>query len=81
MKRFVKACLVFAAMMVMMSIANNVVLLKLHDLAYYYTLEGMKLAAIVCGIEALLTLAIVGPLFRLIVGEEELVKLGFMKKE
>ena len=36
------------------SIANNVVLYKAHEFAYYYTLPGLKLVASVCIAEMLI---------------------------
>lgn len=81
MKNFIKGCLIFAVLVAAMSIGNNIALLKLHDFTYYYTLDGMKLAGVVCLIETILVLVFVRPLFRWIVGKEELVKLGFERVE
>ena len=48
----------WAIIMIVMGIMNNVVLLSLHPLEYYYTLEGMKLTMALAAIEIPVTLGI-----------------------
>jgi len=63
------------------SITNNVVLLNIHDFSYYYTAEGLKLAAIVTGIEALLIVPLSKVFFVKFMGKEEFYKIFGEKDE
>jgi len=81
MLKFVKACFVFAVIVTAMSIGNSVALLSIHDFTYYYTIEGLKLAGAVCLVETVIVLLGVGPLFRWIMGDDEMIKMGLLRKK
>lgn len=50
-KRFWIGTGIWGAVVIAVSIINNVVLLSMHPLAYYYTLDGIKLSAALGSIE------------------------------
>lgn len=52
-----KKLLVLCAAIVAVTIANNVVLLRLHPLEYYYTPAGLMITTIVMAVEGCVALA------------------------
>ena len=65
----------------LISVVNNIVLLNIHDFNYYYTVEGLKLAAIVTGIEALAIVPLTKIFFMKFMGKEEFHKVFGDKDE
>ena len=53
MKRFVIRAAIFIGMLLGIEVVNNVVLLRLHPLGFYYTPSGLLLVTVTMTIEAI----------------------------
>jgi len=71
MKKVLKGTLIYAGALMLISVVNNIVLLNIHDFSYYYTAEGLRLAAIVTAIEALAIVPLSKLFFMKFMGKEE----------
>lgn len=80
MKKITLTTIGYCVFLILLSIANNLILLNMHDFTYYYTIEGIKLAAIICGIEAVLIVPLSKLYFRVCLGDNEFHK-RFGEKE
>ena len=69
MKKFLIRVAIAVAGMVGVSVANNVILLKIHPLEFYYTPTGLMITAIVTGVEMLILYPVVAWWFKKIVIE------------
>lgn len=69
MKKFLIRIAIAIMGLVGISVANNVILLKIHPLEFYYTPTGLMITAIVTGIEMLILFPIVGWWFKKIAME------------
>lgn len=81
MKKVFLGFAIYAVMLVIISVGNDIVLLGLHDWSYYYTLDGIKLAAIVSGVETLIIAVSSKLLFRKFLGDKEFYKYFGEKEE
>lgn len=81
MKKAIKGLIIYAVVLVVISAVNNIVLLNIHDFSYYYTTEGLKLAAIVSGIEALVIPPLSKLFFVKFMGKEEFYRIFGDKDE
>lgn len=60
MKKAIIMIVVMVLGLIGIAIANNVVLLGVHSLEYYYTPKGMLLTTVVCGLEFLALIPVIG---------------------
>lgn len=60
MKKTIIMIIVMVAALIGIAIANNAVLLGVHPLEYYYTPRGMLLTSVVCGLEFLAPIPVIG---------------------
>lgn len=64
MKKFLIRVAIAIAGLVGVSVANNVILLKIHPLEFYYTPTGLMITAIVTGVEMLILYPVVAWWFK-----------------
>lgn len=76
---FIGTGLYYGAIMLITHIVS-VVLAELHDLSYYYTWEGLKLAGGITIVEAIIIAVVTKPYFRKLMGDELFYKI-FGEKE
>lgn len=69
MKKFIARLFAMLIGMVGITVANNVVMLKIHPLEFYYTPTGLMISAIVMGIEMLILYPIIGWQFNKLIAE------------
>lgn len=69
MKKFLIRITIAVAGLIGISVANNVVLLKIHPLEFYYTPTGLMITAIVTGVEMLILYPVVAWWFKKIATE------------
>lgn len=79
-RKVIKATLIYVVFLISIMIGNNLGLMYFHDLDYYYSVEGLKIAAIVAGVEAIVILPLSKLLYRKVMGDEEFYKV-FGEKE
>lgn len=69
MKKFLIRVAIAIAGLIGISVANNVILLKIHPLEFYYTPTGLMITAIVTGVEMLVLYPVVAWWFKKIATE------------
>ena len=75
MKKLSIATLIYVVFLIVVSVVNNVVLLNLHPYSYYYTIDGLKLALIVAGIETAIIVPGSKLFFMKFLGEKKFYKI------
>ena len=57
MKKVLIRLAIIIAGLIGISVANNVVMLKIHPLEFYYTPTGLLISAVVMGLEMMITIS------------------------
>lgn len=81
MKKIVMGTCAWIAMLGIVSLLNNIVMLSIHDLDYYYTIEGLKMSGLIAVAEALILVPASRIMFKLIMGKEEFYRVFGEKEE
>lgn len=69
MKKVLIRLAIIIAGLIGISVANNVVMLKIHPLEFYYTPTGLMISAVVMGLEMMILYPVIGWQFKKIVYE------------
>lgn len=69
MKKVLIRLVIIVAGLIGISVANNVVMLKIHPLEFYYTPTGLMISAVVMGLEMMILYPVIGWQFKKIVYE------------